>query len=548
MSFNHRGALLTAVMIGALVTVVAGGLGRFNPTWQPAFLIGACFLVALEAGFVHYAARRERMAFGELARYLVPELVVLAVLMRLAATLSLPATSIQADMERWLYDPLSIFEPLFILYLLVGFLTGTVAHLSMRDLSDLAPKPFENPELLSDSGRRLASQLAEDRAGAIRRVGSRFVLGGALLLMSLGLEAVNLDNPTGPSQEISTSSTIGVLTYGIAGFLLYSQARLALLRARWQQEGSAVAEGVMRRWHRTAWLLIVGVVGGAALLPRTYGRGLLETLNAGLALVGYVVAVLAYLVVWLFGMLVALPAWLLSLLLPPASGATRAPPPPPEIPPLPPEVEREPRLLPALIFWLCMVALAIYAARIVLQRHPELLSSMMQRGVLGRLLGWLAELWRDTSSWSAQAARIVGERLRRPQHTPPRSRGRLIRLGGLGPRELVRYFYHSTLRRAATGGVGRKTGQTPYEYGASLAAQLPETGQDIAELTEAFVVAQYSRRALDAQEAGRVRGPWARLRRSLRHISQGAGQPSRIEQSLQRDEAAEADPRIEPRG
>ena len=516
MGFNLRGVLLTAAMIGALTTVLTGALQRFNPNWRPEPLIVICVLVALEAGFVHYTARRERMMLGELARFLAPELFVLAVLARIAATLSTGGASFRADLERWLFDPLSVFEPLFVLYFLAGLLAGLIAHRSMRDLNDLAPRPFETPEMLNEGSRSYAVQLAEERSAAIRRIGSRFIFGAALLLIALGLESVNLDQPLAPGLPISARSTAGVLTYVVAGFLMYSQARLALLRSRWQQEGAQVSDVVARRWNRMAWLLIFGVVGGAALLPRTYGRGLLETLGAGLALIGYVIALIGYVVVWLFGMLVSLPAWLLSLLLPSGGAPSAPPPPPPELPPLPPEVEREPRLLPALIFWLCMLTLAAYAVRVVVQRHPGLLRAIMAHAALGRLLRWLAEIWGDTSSWVQHAAHVARERLRRPAPAPTGRRGRLLRLTALTPRERVRYFYGSTLRRAAAGGIGRRAGQTPYEYRAALASQLPESEPDIAELTEAFVVAQYAPRPVGPEEVGRARRPWERLRRTLK--------------------------------
>jgi hypothetical protein len=518
MSFNRRAALLNAIMITVLVLVAGGAVERFVPGWQRGWLVAVCFVITLEAGFVHYAARRERMAFGELARYLVPELFLMAVLMRLAASFSLAGPAVAERAERWLYDPLSIFDPLFLGYMVIGVLAGLLAHIAMRDMQELAPQAFETPAGLGDSSERLVSQLAQDRSAAIGRIGQRFVLGGVLLLLALGLEAVNLAAPRGPALPISAASTAGALLYLVTGFLLFSQARLTLLRARWQQEGAAIAAAVTPRWNRMSWLLILGVVGGTALLPRTYGRGLLETLSAGLVLIGYVFAVLGYLVVWLFGMLVAIPAWLLSLLLPTPGSGPSMPPPPPAIPPPPPALEREPRLWAALLFWLCMAALVVYAGRILLQRHPGLLSSIASWQPLARVLAWLQALWHDTRGWAGQAARAAGELMRRPVASTSTRAVRSPRLGALAPRELVRYFYRSTLDRAANSGLARQAGQTPYEYSASLAATVPDTADDISALTEAFVVAQYGVQPVERDDAGRARKPWERLRRALRSL------------------------------
>src|SRR5437867_1732029 len=71
MSFNRQGIALNAVMLAALTATVAGAIGRFVPTWQPGYLVAACFLVAIEAGIVHTIFRAERMWMAELARYLV---------------------------------------------------------------------------------------------------------------------------------------------------------------------------------------------------------------------------------------------------------------------------------------------------------------------------------------------------------------------------------------------------------------------------------------------------------------------------------------------
>jgi hypothetical protein len=66
--------------------------------------------------------------------------------------------------------------------------------------------------------------------------------------------------------------------------------------------------------------------------------------------------------------------------------------------------------------------------------------------------------------------------------------------------------------------VPRRTDQTPYEYSAQLAQLLPEAQPDIAELTESFVLAEYSPRPIGDDDARRVRRPWERVRRRLRTL------------------------------
>jgi hypothetical protein len=516
MSLNRQGILLNAIMLAGLSAVIAGALGRFAPAWQPAYLVAACFLVALEAGLVHAVARAERMWTGEMLRYLVPELVVMLALMRVTATLSGSAATLAADIRGWLYDPLSIFDTLFLVYIAAGLLVGVLAHLGMRDLAELAPQPFERSIVEDEGSRRHAVVIAADRAQALRRISGRFVSGGVLLLLALGLEAVNVERIAGPSRAISWLSTAGALCYLVSGCLLYSQARLALLEARWRLDGVAVANNVARQWSRGSLVLIGGVVGVALLLPRAYGLGLLDTLRGLLGLVGYALALIGYAVLWLFSMLALLPALLFALF---SSNDTAAPVVMPRfVPPAaPPPVTHEPRLLPALIFWVCMCFLTGYALWIVAQRHPGLFSIFITRGPLAWLLRQLGVAWRDTRAWAGQAAGRAAELLRRPA-APQRRRLPSLRLGRLAPRELVFYFYRSTVRRASERGLRRRGGQTPYEYRATLVEHLPEVEQAIGELTEAFVTAQYSPRPIGPEEARRARRPWEQVRRRLRAI------------------------------
>jgi hypothetical protein len=521
MKLNRQGIILNALMMAALVAVVVGPIHRFMSSWQPIYLIGACFLVALEAGLVHHAFRREHMWLDELARYVTPEIFVMLILMRVATTLGLGAATLAEDARRWLYDPLSIFDAAFIGAVLVGLLVGLLAHAAMRDLFELEPRASESPDARADDNQIVTVMASRDRAAALRRISGRFVLGGALLLLALGIEAVNIEHVTGPSMPISSLSAGAALLYLVCGFLLYSQARLALLQARWNLEGAVVSATVALRWTRISWLLIAGVALAAVLLPRSYGLGLLTTLQQSLGLIGYVIALIGYLLTSILSLLAILPVLLLSLLMGQSQGGNPAPTPPlPALPPAPPPREFEPHLLPALIFWLCMLLLAIYAIGIILQRNPGLARALTTRGPLAWLLRQIGWLWRDTRTWAGQATERARTLLRR-QIFVRRMRIPALRLSRLAPRELVRYFYRSTLRRAAVAGLPRRAGQTPYEYSATLAQRLPEAQEDIADLTDSFVVAEYSPRPIDSEDARRARRPWERVRRRLRELTRG---------------------------
>lgn len=516
--FNRQGLILNAFMLMALTAVLAGPIHRFAPTWQPIYMVGASFLVAIEAGLVHYAFRREHMWIDELLRYILPEIFVMLILMRIATTLGAGVATLSADAQRWLFDPLNVFDMSFIFAIFAGFVIGMLTHAAMRDLFELGPRVSEAPSAAPDENQFVAAMNNRDRSAALRRISSRFVFGGAFLLLALGVEAVNVQNVAEPSLPISWLSAVAALVYLISGFVLYSQARLTLLQTRWNMEGATVSDAVGRRWTRTSWLLIAGVASAAALLPRTDRLGLLTTLQQTLGLIGYGLAMLGYLLTSLVSLLAILPILLLSLLTGRESGGNLpAAAPPPTLPEMPPPAEFEPNLLTALVFWACMLLLAIYAIGLIIQRNPGLWRALTTRGPLAWLMQQLSWLWRDTRVWAGQVNQRARTILRRPITIRP-ARIPALRLSRLAPRELVRYFYRSTLRRAADGGLPRRAAQTPYEYSATLAQRLPEAQQDIAELTDAFVVAEYSPRPVGDADAQRARRPWERVRRRLRDL------------------------------
>jgi len=339
------------------------------------------------------------------------------------------------------------------------------------------------------------------------------VLGGALLLLALAGETVNTMEIGGPPRPLAPLSSAAALIYVVSGFVLYSRARLMVLQAKWVQEGAHVAPLVEQRWIRSSWLLIALIVAGAALLPRSYALGLLDTLRAILGVVGYALAMIGYALMWLLALLLSLPAWVLSLFMPTGTPVSSAPPPSPPV--APPQIEHTPNLLAALVFWLCIALLVGYAVAVVVQRHPALMQRIGVIALIQLFIAWLRSIWRQSVSWAALAIRAVEDALRQPATALQRRRG-YVSLRRMTPRDQVRYFYLATLRRAAQSGVARLPAQTPYEYAARLEHALPEAASDVAMLTDGFIAAQYSPYTLTADDAERARRPWERLRRALR--------------------------------
>jgi hypothetical protein len=93
---------------------------------------------------------------------------------------------------------------------------------------------------------------------------------------------------------------------------------------------------------------------------------------------------------------------------------------------------------------------------------------------------------------------------------------RFIRLGGLPPREQIRYFYLSTVRRAGERGVPRNSAETPLEFAEDLKDGWPEVEEEVEELTDAFLKARYSDAPVVSEDVPEVKETWKDVRRQIR--------------------------------
>ena len=120
-------------------------------------------------------------------------------------------------------------------------------------------------------------------------------------------------------------------------------------------------------------------------------------------------------------------------------------------------------------------------------------------------------------------AKAVNERFPRRLRRWARSESpgkpfRLFRLGALSPRERILYYYLSTLQRASRLSLSRRRAQTPNEYDATLGPHIDQAQQEMTQLTQAFVEAQYSRHAFDREQDKQIRARWQRVKAALRSL------------------------------
>jgi hypothetical protein len=329
-----------------------------------------------------------------------------------------------------------------------------------------------------------------------------------------------------------------VLLYFLLGLILASQTSLDRLRAGWLRGGVAIQPGLARRWLAYSVALMGLGLLLALLLPTSYSEQAADQLPGIWRLVWFIrfpLTLVFRLMEWVIGGLAALLFAPIGLLFPRGQETGGAFPAPPPIPtPLPVEPGAPPgpslttRLLWGFLLYVVPAALVLYAAwntwrkRRAIWRDGRAFVRAVWQALREAFLELSAALWRVFSFGSPRllslAPRAIQERLKRRAARRPAGAGdpsRWMRLGSLGPRELIQYFYVSLLQRAEGVGWARGKGQTPYEYGRDLAGHLPERQHEVESLTEAFVRARYSPAPVSDSDARRVRGPWQVLRDSL---------------------------------
>jgi hypothetical protein len=275
-------------------------------------------------------------------------------------------------------------------------------------------------------------------------------------------------------------------------------------------DGVEMPEHLPSRWNRWSLVVILAIGLLAALLPLGSTWQLGAIVNAvvmffvqiALFVVTLILSVLG-LILRLFGEQPEMPEIPQELV--------------PAIPqePLSPLMETPPWLGGATL-WLVVLVALLLALRLLLGKD----GLDVTRRKLGLLLAWL---WAHVKSWG-QGVQTLAMSI---QASLPGRRGpemdanarqpwRFIRLGGLPPREQVRYFYLSTLRRASDQGVVRQSAQTPLEFVRDLETTWPEAEMDVEALTEAFVTARYDVAEISPNDAQEVKSVWERIKRALR--------------------------------
>lgn len=512
---------MIAIMVTALMTGLAVLLRLLNPDGPWTNLMVILFLIAIEVSFTtRWLAERGREING--LAYRAAELAVIVILLRLYTWSISDNPPTITDMRELLIRPLSIFDATFLVFLIAGIFAWERSISLSRIFNELTLSPSEIAYFNQPLSERKHEPILTDRAELMQNYYRQWGIGGVLLgffATITSFELQFLGQAAGAAFDLRNISRLGLapeilaalLIYFVGGLWLASQGRMAVMRARWLAEGIETDTDMSRRWYRSSLLILLVVATLAALLPIGSTSAASDILHALL----FVLLLLANLLL----LLISAPIVFLISLLRPGEGGEEL-----QLnldqlmpPPASSGNSETPALVVGTIFWLIVIVISGLAVYFFLRERGLNIEQSRFGLIWQRFVAWLRGWWASTTGKVQDLGQNVRHRLRRPAGVePPQSPWHFIRFNALSPRDQIRYFYLSTVRRASERGVEREDSETPLEYVADLKASWPEADEDIDQLTEAFLEARYSARPIEPERIQPVKQVWQRVRMLLR--------------------------------
>lgn len=515
--------ILITIMFTAFIAGPLAVLQQIMPATPWRDFTPVFFFLILETVYTTLWLKRPTQRGLNHLAYRAAELLIFIILVRL---LTWGFTSSWPNLEMWqsfLFEPLLIFADGFFLVnaiavLVVWQMTIQITYLFTDLALDRAEAAyyavvfdkhqFDTRPNIIDRGRLVAAFLHQ------------WLFGGLILVICAALSTFDLLEPAAGRSIFSIGRLplprqllLSLLLYFLAGFLLLSQGRLALLNARWLINGVQKNEQLERSWYRFSLRLLALVAFVAALLP----------LGSTIAL-GQIVAAIIEGVTAVIALIIALFIGLLSFLFPAPNQPVEAYPTPsaePLIfptPSAPTETSETLRIIGSSAFWAVAIVMTVVAFLFFLRERGVSVNKEMWRQWWTAVSQWWRNLRQTMSRQLTTARQAIQSRRPHPDKQQPRQHTarRFIRLNALSPRDQLRYFYLSTLERAGQRGVARQESETPLEFAQDLKENWPDAEVDVETLTDAFLRAQYSPQPIAAEQVNPVKEHWKRLRARLR--------------------------------
>ena len=522
--------MLTALLVGLLSVIVeVDGDGRWH------LLTFLLFFIALEGFYTTNWLSHPRQLPLDNTSYRAAEIVLLIIIVRIASWIIFGEAIPDSDaLMEYLRAPQTLFlNGPFLISIILGAIIWRLAVYLSHIFTDLQVSEFElrfHSLPLAQRKARVEDQPINLARGELVDDYTRFwLLGGLLLVFAVGLSTLDQQSvetilaPLASGRVNLEPRLLGaLLLYFVIGLWLLSQARLMQLHARWLVNNVDTDEDSRGRWQRASLAILFLVILIAAFLPIGSTSGLSQLINIILYWMLALANAIIFLVLLPFAILLAL-----------FSGqgmdeATTIPPvqplqPPPQLDPVSSPLGETVSMILSSGFWAVGIVIVAMALLFYLrERRANSRGNVAEaKQWWDQLLVWLKGVWARLlgHARSLQDTLILLRAndldVEQPE-TKQQSRWRFLRVSGLSPRDQIRYFYLSTVRRAGDHGIRRPSAGTPSEYAQDLKENWPEAEESVDDLTQAFLKARYSDQPINEEDLPPVKDSWKSVRRELR--------------------------------
>jgi len=510
--------------IAGMMACLSVSFGQFIALFAPDFARRAfswmAFAIALEGIHSQGLMARRRLDGRDRMRYWFVEWVVILLVVRFGFYLEYGYARLVADAAKWTVELGAFFDLGYLFNAAIMAAFWALARMLAKAVDELRATALERrlPSTAPHAYLRatMPHQGRTDRQARLRRIVGVFMGGGIAMLLMVGFTSVDVRDLVVLQHARTRGVILNVLVYFMLGFLIFSEAHYTMMRANWDIQGIPVASELAKRWMVLVigFLLVLGIV--SAVLPVSYSVGILQTLSTVIQWIIYAVVKVVFGILFGISLVFGL---LMSLFNRPApAAATPAARPAPQ-PLIPSQIAGDPNpwwlVLRSVIFWAVVLGVVGYS----LYHFVGDRWGIGQGLSLGKLWSWLRKTWRRAQ----RSTRAAGQNLRQAienRLAQRRARNRLtpfgyVSLRRLSPRDRVRYYYLSVLRRGKAQGIGRPLSSTPLEFVDTLASAMPDVDPDVRELTDGFVLSRYSQRPVSRDDARAVQQLWRHVKRAL---------------------------------
>jgi Domain of unknown function (DUF4129) len=514
--------ILIALVAASLVAGPVALLRVMGTTWHLGYVLPCALLAALEGVYSTLRLGRPTWRDRRGLVFRLGEIILLLVLFRIAVWAFSAGWPSLDDLKLWLRQPVAFLDNQFFFFGIWVVMAWGLAIGITGDFLDLALQPDEiaahDIHGWGESRSEVRVGRATARGDILGRFAARWMVGGVVLVLFASLSQVDVGlTERGTIQVglngfgLSAELVIALLCYFLAGLLLISQGRLAVLRGRWFNQDVDVQPIVLRRWQTNSLLavLLVGLI--AALLPMGTTSWLSMAIGALIALFMR----LMYLLFFVLMLILSVLLWPLRFLFQSRTESPVEQVQPLAIPTQAETVSRLPDWLGGAVLWIIIALVIAYFGLTYLNAHG-LLKGRPAHWLM-RLRYWWRARWARASAAIHAAANALGQRIQLPRARGPAGIGApSVRVSSLTPRDRVRYFYLRMVRRAAERGLVRRPHETPSEFARQLEGQWPDAEDDVEALTTAFLAARYDHRPIPPAAAQGAQAVWRRVMRALR--------------------------------